>query len=96
MTQRFARAIHAGSGRPVVRDYTALTADVAPIDPFELLPSGKGAMRARLRALTRAELLAIIRTHGLNPAGKSLARLSDAQLVTFIVTAVEVQSTQRR
>ena len=53
---------------------------------------GKAEMRVRLRALTRAELLAMIGEYGLNPAAKSLVRLSDSQLVTFIVTAVEVQS----
>ena len=34
----------------------------------------------------------MIGEYGLNPAAKSLVRLSDSQLVTFIVTAVDVQS----
>jgi hypothetical protein len=46
--------------------------------------------------LTRPELVAIIQNYDLNPAGKSLTRLSDSQLVTFIVTAVEVQALQGR
>ena len=61
-------------------------------DPFDLYTSGVMNMRARLAGLPRSMLLEMIETFGLNPAGKSLAWLSNAQLVTFIVTAVEVQS----
>jgi hypothetical protein len=53
-------------------------------------------MRVRLNALPRTTLLEIIDTFGLNPAGKSLSWLSRNQLVTFIVTAVEVQTTMSR
>ena len=67
-----------------------------PFDPFEVLPLGKADLGARLRPLTRPELLAMIQKYDLNPAGKSLTRLSDSQLVTFIVTAVEVQALQGR
>lgn len=61
-------------------------------DPFALYMNGVTAMRARLAVLPRWMLLDIIETFGLNPAGKSLSWLSNPQLVTFIVTAVEVQS----
>lgn len=61
-------------------------------DPFALYVGGVTGMRARLAVLPRSMLLDIIETFGLNPAGKSLSWLSNAQLVTFIVTAVEVQS----
>jgi hypothetical protein len=85
----FARAVDISDGGSVVRNYATVIADVAvPFDPFEVLPLGKPALRARLRVLTRSELLAIIQSFDLNPAGKSLTRLSDSQLVTFIVTAV--------
>ena len=67
-----------------------------PFDPFEVLLLGDAALRARLRVLTRPELVAIVQNYDLNPAGKSLTRLSDSQLVTFIVTAVEVQALQGR
>ena len=71
----------------------ALTAAQSELpDPFDLYASGLTTMRARLAVLPRSMLLDIIETFGLNPAGKSLAWLSNAQLVTFIVTAVEVQS----
>ena len=66
------------------------------LDPFGLYVEGVTNMRARLGVLPRATLLDIIETFGLNPAGKSLTWLSNAQLVTFIVTAVEVQSASRR
>ena len=93
----FARAVDVSDGGSVVRDYETVIADVGvPFDPFEVLPLGKAALRARLRVLTRPELLAIIQSFDLNPAGKSLTRLSDSQLVTFIVTAVEVQALQGR
>jgi hypothetical protein len=65
-------------------------------DPFELIQLGTDRMRARLNALPRTTLLSIIVAFGLNPAGKSLAWLSDRQLVTFIVTATEVQTGQAR
>lgn len=76
---------------------SAADADVASIeaelpDPFDLYASGVIHMRARLAVLPRPMLLDIIATFGLNPAEKSLTWLSNAQLVTFIVTAVEVQS----
>jgi hypothetical protein len=92
-----ARALDISDGGGVVRNYETVIADVAvPFDPFEVLPLGNAALRARLRVLTRPELVAMIQKYELNPAGKSLTRLSDAQLVTFIVTAVEVQALQGR
>ena len=94
----FARAIQPRGGRTLVRRYVTTVTDIlVPFNPFELLPLlGKAALRARLRVLSRPELLAMIRKYNLNPAGKSLTRLSDSQLVTFIVTAVEVQTLQGR
>jgi hypothetical protein len=93
----FARAVHGSDGRSVVRNYETVIADVAvPFDPFDVLPLGKAALRAQLHGLTRPELVAMIQKYELNPAGKSLTRLSNAQLVTFIVTAVEVQALQGR
>ena len=62
-------------------------------DPFAMYRvGGKEGVRARLRPLTRSELLLIIERFGLNPAGLSLARLTTQQLITFIATAVEVQT----
>lgn len=93
----FARALHVSDGRNVVRNYETVIADVAvPFDPFEMLPLGKAALRTQLLVLTRPELVAMIQKYDLNPAGKSLTRLSNSQLVTFIVTAVEVQALQGR
>jgi hypothetical protein len=86
----FTRAVEAREPLPV--SYPIATASVAPVDPFEVLPLGKAALRARLRGLTRPELLATIEQYNLNPAVKDLTRLSDSQLVTFIVTAADVQA----
>jgi len=94
----FARAVQPRGGRTLVRRYVTTANDtLAPFDPFELLPLlGKATLRARLRSLPRPELLAMIKKYDLNPARKSLTRLSDSQLATFIVTAVEVQTVQGR
>jgi len=69
----------------------AVAASVDLPDPFQLITEGREAMRARLNAWPRTILLNIIAASNLNPAGKSLAWLSDRQLVTFILTAVEAQ-----
>jgi hypothetical protein len=91
----FAGALSAGSISGVARTYSS-TVGAAPLDPFDVLRLGADILRAKLRPLSRGELLATIDNFGLNPAQKSLARLSDSQLVTFIVTAVEVQALQGR
>lgn len=90
------RAVEISAGGRVVRQETVIADVAVPFDPFEVLPLGKAALRARLRPLTRPELVAIIQNFDLNPAEKSLTRLSDSQLVTFIVTAAEVQALQGR
>jgi hypothetical protein len=90
-------AVVAAESRLVARRADAVVAaaaaDVAAdaFDPFELYEQGTIEMRRRLAPLTRSELLAIIDAFGLNPAQKSLAWLSQSQLVTFIVTATDVQ-----
>jgi hypothetical protein len=73
----------------------AVTAS-ASVDPFLLYEQGPIALRAALRPLTRTELLTIINVYGLNPAQLSLSRLSNLQLVTFIVTATEIQFSRGR
>lgn len=67
----------------------------AGIDPFEVMSQGKQVLRAALGPLSRTQLLSMIGSYGLNPAGNSLAWLSDRQLITFIATAVEAQLLQR-
>ena len=69
----------------------AVAATVDLPDPFEMFTEDPERMRRRLSAWPRATLLNIIKASNLNPAGKSLAWLTDRQLVTFIVTAVEAQ-----
>jgi hypothetical protein len=68
----------------------------AVIDPFESIRLGNDVLRTQLFPLARAELLTIISSHNLNPAGVSLVRLSTSQLITFIVTATEAQILQGR
>jgi hypothetical protein len=70
---------------------------VASVDPFAVYSAyGKDGLRAQLGPLTRSELLTVIQLYDLDPAGLSLVRLTDRQLVTFIATAVEIQSQQGR
>jgi hypothetical protein len=75
----------------VIQPAVPITA--APVgDPFDLWSQGRDVLATHLRSLTRSELLGVIETYTLNPAKLSLARLTDRQLVTFIVTAVQVQA----
>ena len=92
----FARAIAVNEGRRPVRNHPTATVTevVVPFDPFDVWSFGASALRVRLRALTRPELIAMIQKYDLNPGAQSLTRLSDSQLVTFVVTAVEVQVLQ--
>ena len=48
-------------------------------------------LRQQLGALNRPRLLNIIAAYDLNPAGEDLSWMTDSQLVTFIVTATDVQ-----
>ena len=94
----FARAVAATAADTESRmaaaraDHAAAVAATVDLpDPFRLFAEGRDTMRARLNAWPRAILLNIIAASNLNPAGLSLAWLSDFQLVTFIITAVEAQ-----
>ena len=94
----FARAVTATAAATNTRtvatriDEAAVTAAMVDLpDPFQLFTQGREVMRKRLSAWPRTTLLNIIAASNLNPAQKSLAWLSDRQLVTFIVTAVEAQ-----
>ena len=93
----FARAVGTGEAKRVRVSPAIVTASAASVvDPFEVLRLGRAALRARLRVLSRSELLAIIERYNLNPAHKDLTALSDSQLVTFIITAAEVQAGPRK
>jgi hypothetical protein len=52
-------------------------------------------LRRELLLFKPATLRELILTHKLNPAGLDLAKFTKAQLVTFIVTAIEAQATLR-
>lgn len=91
----FTRRVHRESVSGRAPD-AAISGSVVSIDPFEVLRRGRAALRARLRLLTRPDLLAIIETYGLNPAQANVTPLSDSQLVTFIITATDVQARRRQ
>jgi hypothetical protein len=67
----------------------------AVLDPFEIGARNLHVLRQELGALDRSRLLNIITAYDLNPAGEDIGWLTDAQLVHFIVTAVDQQLPQR-
>ena len=66
----------------------------AVLNPFEIGERSLDILRQELGALNRARLINIIAAYDLNPAGDDPSWMTDAQLVTFIVTATEVQLTR--
>jgi hypothetical protein len=58
-------------------------------DPFELFALGEHVLRRELQLFRRATLLALIINHDLNPRALDLSRFTKAQLVAFIVAAIE-------
>jgi hypothetical protein len=67
----------------------------AILDPFEIGARNLDVLRQELTALNRPRLLNIIDAYDLNPAQEEIGWMTDAQLVHFIVVAVDVQLPQR-
>ena len=67
----------------------------AVLDPFEIGGRNLDILAQELRALNRPRLLNIIAAYDLNPSHQDIAWMTDAQLVRFIVVAVEAQLVQR-
>jgi hypothetical protein len=65
------------------------------LDPFEIGARNLDILRQELTALNRPRLLNIIAAYDLNPAGEDVSWMTDAQLVHFIVIAVDTQLPQR-
>jgi hypothetical protein len=65
------------------------------LDPFAVGRRNLDILRQELHALDRPRLLNIIAAFDLNPASKDVMALSDEQLVTFVVVAVEAQLAHR-
>lgn len=61
------------------------------LDPFEIGGRSLDVLRQELTALNRPRLLNIIDAFNLNPAGEDVHWMTDAQLVHFIVVAVDAQ-----
>jgi hypothetical protein len=66
------------------------------LDPFEVGSRSLDILRQELRALNRPRLTNIIAAYDLNPGAEDLTWMTDAQLVHFIVVAVETRLPQRR
>ena len=67
----------------------------AILDPFDIGGRNLDILRQELTALNRPRLLNIISAHDLNPAREDVGWMTDAQLVHFIVVAVDMQLPQR-
>jgi len=65
------------------------------LDPFEIGARNLDVLRQELTALNRARLLNIIAAYDLNPAREDIDWMTTAQLVHFIVVAVDTQLPQR-
>lgn len=65
------------------------------LDPFEIGSRNLDQLRQELGALNRPRLLNIVAGFDLDPTGEDLSWMSDAQLVHFIVVAVEARLMQR-
>jgi hypothetical protein len=86
------------SDAPAPREVAETAAPVRPepvLDPFEVGARNLDILRQELSALNRPRLLNIILAYDLNPAGEDITWMSDAQLVHFIVVAVDTQLPQR-
>jgi hypothetical protein len=81
------------SSAPAARVYKGTPAPRpdAVLDPFAVGIRSLDILRQQLGALNRPRLQNIIAAYELNPAGEDLSWMTDAQLITFIVTATEVQ-----
>jgi hypothetical protein len=85
------------SNAPAPRVHPARVGPAKPeaiLNPFEIGERSLDILRQELGALNRPRLLNIIAAYDLDPAGDDLSWMTDAQLVTFIVTATEVQLAQ--
>ena len=81
---------------PRVAHRTVVASTPEPVlDPFEIGGRSLDVLRQELTALNRPRLLNIIVAFELNGGGEDLAWMSDLQLVTFVVTAVEAQLAHR-
>jgi len=79
----------------VVRSVQGSFKPDAVLDPFDIGERNLDILDQELRALNRPRLQNIITAYDLNPGGEDVSWMTDAQLVRFIVVAVETQLLQR-
>jgi hypothetical protein len=63
-------------------------------DPFELFALGAHVLHRELQLFRRATLLAVIINNDLNPRALDLSRFTKAQLVAFIVAAIDARQSR--
>jgi len=81
--------------RPVRQPVERAAGPEPVLDPFEIGARNLDVLRQELTALNRPRLLNIIDAYDLNPAHEDVSWMTDAQLVHFIVVAVDIQLPQR-
>ena len=86
------------SDAPKPRMVTTAPRVVGPepvLDPFEIGSRSLDVLRQELYAIGRPRLLNIIAAYDLNPRGEDLQAFTDAQLVAFIVAAIDYSLAHR-
>jgi len=86
------------SDAPRPRAVTTAPGVVGPepvLDPFAVGAKSLDILARELGAIGRARMLNIVAAYDLNPRGHDLQGFSDAQLVSFIVAAVDAALIQR-
>jgi hypothetical protein len=71
-----------------------LTGQMPILDPFDIGARNLDILAQELGALGRARLLHIVAAYDLNPAHEDLSWMTDAQLIRFITTTVDVRLSQ--
>ena len=85
---------HAPARRPIVIEPPKVRPEPI-LDPFEIGERSLDILRQELTALNRPRLFNIVAAYDLNPAGRDLSIMTTAELVLFIVSAVEARIAQR-
>jgi hypothetical protein len=86
------------SDSPAPRDIHVRPRSTVPeavLDPFEVGARNLDILRQELSALNRPRLMNIVEAYDLNPAGEDISWMTNAQLIHFVVVAVDTQLPQR-
>jgi len=87
------------SDRPAVKSATRIVREVADqpsiLNPFDVGSRSLDVLAQELGALGRGRLLRMVAVYELNPGHVDLSRMTDSQLIRFIVTGVQARLAYR-